>query len=156
MKQLTKMLATTLKAVITITLSLFISISSVYASPNTAVTANLVKYQADENLLICQYQTISASHFQVFDTVLDNESTCPTNIQVAPQPMLTKAEEAQLKQMLSRQSNQKLSQSNLKSPEYFGALLDYCKLEFSFNPNHAVVRRNVFTITIFTDTFIVK
>lgn len=105
MKQLTKMLATTLKTVATITLSLFISISSVHASSNTAVTANLVKYQADENLLICQYQTISASHFQVFDTVLDNESTCPTNIQVAPQPMLTKAEEAQLKQMLSRQSN---------------------------------------------------
>ncbi|MCG9731469.1 hypothetical protein L1D44_16880 [Shewanella sp. Isolate13] len=105
MKQLTKMLATTVKAVTTITLSLFISMGSVHASSNTAVTANLVKSKTDDNLLICQYQTLAASHFQVFDTVLDNETACPTNIQVAPQPMLTKAEEAQLKQMLSRQSN---------------------------------------------------
>lgn len=104
MKQLTKMLATAAKTVTTTALFLFISISSVHASSNTAVTANLVKYQADENLLICQYQTVSASHFQVFDTVLDNESTCPTNMLVDHEPMLTDAEEAQLKQMFSRQS----------------------------------------------------
>ncbi|WP_150102108.1 hypothetical protein [Shewanella halifaxensis] len=111
MKQLTKMfapavsmLATATKTVTSIALILFISISSVHASSNTAVTANLVKSQTDENLLICQYQTVSASHFQVFDKVLDNEPACPTNIQVAPQPMLTDTEEAQLKQMLSRHS----------------------------------------------------
>ncbi|MGS0682627.1 hypothetical protein ACVBIL_15870 [Shewanella sp. 125m-7] len=103
MKQLSKMLATTVnmftpatKAVTTIALSLVVSIGSVHASPNTAVTANLVKAKTDENLLICQYQTISASHFQVFDKVLDNETACPTNIQVAPQAMLTSAEKAQL------------------------------------------------------------
>ncbi|ABV88607.1 hypothetical protein [Shewanella pealeana] len=111
MKQLTKMiaiavnmLATAVKRFTTIALTLFISIGSVHASSNTAVTANLVKTQTDENLLICQYQTVSASHFQVFDKVLDNESACPTNVQVAPEPMLTDAEEAQLKQMFSRQS----------------------------------------------------
>ncbi|GIU31958.1 hypothetical protein L2719_07605 [Shewanella schlegeliana] len=105
MKQLTKMLATTVKAVTTIALTLFISTGSVHASSNTAVTANLVKSKTDDNLLVCQYRTISASHFQVFDTVLDNETACPTNIQVAPEPMLTDAEEAQLKQMFSRQGD---------------------------------------------------
>lgn len=111
MKQVTKMLvpavsmlANTVKRLTTIALTLFISIASVHASSNTAVTANLVKSQTNENLLICQYQTVSASHFQVFDKVLDNETACPTNVQVAPEPMLTDAEEAQLKQMFSRQS----------------------------------------------------
>ncbi|WP_299808120.1 hypothetical protein [uncultured Shewanella sp.] len=111
MKQLTTMLATAVnllatsaKTVTSIALALFISIGSAHASSHTAVTANLVKSQTDENLLICQYQTISASHFQVFDKVLDNEQACPTNIQVAPEPMLSDAEEAQLKQMFSRQS----------------------------------------------------
>lgn len=103
MKKLTKRLAITMKTVTTVALSLFISIGSVHASQNTAVTANLVKAKTDKNLLICQYQTVSGSHFQVFDKVLDNESTCPTNMQVAHETMLTEAEEAQLKQMLSMQ-----------------------------------------------------
>ncbi len=108
MKQLTKMpatavnmLTTAAKTVTTIALTLFISTGSVYASSHTAVTANLVKAKTDDNLLICQYRTISASHFQVFDKLLDNESACPNNIQVAPQPMLTSAEIAQLKQSIT-------------------------------------------------------
>ncbi|GIU05175.1 MULTISPECIES: hypothetical protein [unclassified Shewanella] len=108
MKQLTEMLAitanmftTATKTVTTIALTLAISIGSVHASPNTAVTANLVKSNTDDNLLICQYRTISGSHFQVFDKVLDNTAICPTNIQVAHETMLTDAEKYQLKQMLS-------------------------------------------------------
>ncbi|MCL1051868.1 hypothetical protein L2755_19885 [Shewanella abyssi] len=104
MKQLTKMLATAVKTVTTIALTLFISTGSVHASVNTAVTANLVQSNTDKNLLICQYQTVAASHFQVFDKVLDNEQACPTSMQVAHEPMLSEAEEAQLKQMLSLKS----------------------------------------------------
>lgn len=98
MKSLTKPLTAIAKTLTTIALTLFISAANVHASPNTAVTANLVKSKAENNLLICQYRTISASHFQVYDKVLDNESACPTNIQVAPEPMLTSTEIAQLKQ----------------------------------------------------------
>lgn len=101
MKQLTKMLATAVKTVTTIALTLFISMSSVHASSNTAVTADLVKSKTEQNLLICQYQTVSGSHFQVFDKVLDNEHACPTNMQVAHETMLTDAEKAQIKQMFS-------------------------------------------------------
>ncbi|CAM3279348.1 hypothetical protein [Shewanella pealeana] len=53
MKQLSKMLATAAKTATTIALTLFISMGSVHASPNTAVTANLVKSNTDGNLLIC-------------------------------------------------------------------------------------------------------
>ncbi|MGS0676664.1 hypothetical protein [Shewanella sp. 0m-4] len=109
MKQLTKMLATAVnmsatavKTATTIALTLFISMGSVHASPNTAVTANLVSSKTDDNLLICQYQTLSSSHFQVFDKVLDNESACPTNMQVAYEPMLSSAEKAQLKLSLNQ------------------------------------------------------
>lgn len=101
MKNLTNMLTTAVKTVTTIALTLFVSIGSVHASPNTAVTADLVKSKTDQNLLVCQYQTVSASHFQVFDKALDNESRCPTNMQVAHETMLTDAEQAQIKQMLS-------------------------------------------------------
>jgi hypothetical protein len=104
MKQLTKMLATAVKTVTTIALTLFISIGSAHASLNTAVTANLVNSKTDDNLLICQYQTVTGSHFQVFDKVLDNEYACPTNMQVAHETMLTDAEKAQMKQMLSLQN----------------------------------------------------
>jgi len=104
MKQLTKMLTTAAKTVTTIALTLFISIGSVHASINTAVTANLVQSNTDRNLLICQYQTVAGSHFQVFDKVLDNEQACPINMQVAHETMLSDAEKAQLKQMLSLKS----------------------------------------------------
>ncbi|MCK8044570.1 hypothetical protein MSG37_06715 [Shewanella sp. 1CM18E] len=90
------------KALTTIALTLLISTSNVYASANTAVTANLVKSKADGNLLICQYQTVSGSHFQVFDKLLDNEYACPSNMLVAPEPLLSSAEIAQLKQSQKR------------------------------------------------------
>ncbi|MCL1146869.1 hypothetical protein AB4298_00685 [Shewanella sp. 10N.261.52.F9] len=107
MKQLTKLLSTTVnmfttasKTVITLALALALSIGNAHASPNTAVTANLVKSNTEDNLLICQYRTISASHFQVFDKVLDKETSCPTNMQVSPEPMLTQAEKNQLNRMM--------------------------------------------------------
>lgn len=98
MTQLTNVLATTIKSLTTIALTLMISMGSVHASPHTAVTANLVTSKTDDNLLICQYQTVSGSHFQVFDKLLDNEYACPTSMLVAPEPMLTSAEIAQIKQ----------------------------------------------------------
>ena len=101
MKQLTKRLVTILQTATTVALSLFILIGSAHASPNTAVTANLVKSKSAENLLICQYQTVAGSHFQVFDKALDNASTCPINMQVSHETMLTEAEKVQLKQMFS-------------------------------------------------------
>ncbi|WP_028766275.1 hypothetical protein [Shewanella fidelis] len=103
MMQLPRKLAQKAKLLATLTCGLMLSFNPAFGSSNTAVTAKLVKSKAQDNLLICQYQTVSASHFQVFDKLLDNEHTCPSNLLVAPEPMVSQAEAAQLKQLFSQQ-----------------------------------------------------
>ncbi|RTR31276.1 hypothetical protein [Shewanella atlantica] len=58
--------------------SLIFSISPAFASTQTAVTAQLIKSEAEGSVLICQYRTIKQVHFKVLFT----NQTCPLEIQV--------------------------------------------------------------------------
>ncbi|WP_185976912.1 MULTISPECIES: hypothetical protein [Shewanella] len=49
-----------------------------FASTQTAVTALLVKSEADGTVLICQYRTMKQVHFQVLFT----NQVCPLSMQV--------------------------------------------------------------------------
>ncbi|QFU24675.1 hypothetical protein FM038_022735 [Shewanella eurypsychrophilus] len=65
------------KAVVLVCSFIF-STSLVFASSQTAVTAQLVKSEADGTVLICQYRTMTQAHFKV----LFSNQTCPLSIQV--------------------------------------------------------------------------
>lgn len=58
--------------------TLIFSISPAFASPQTAVTAQLIKSEADGSMLICEYRTMRQVHFKV----LFANQTCPLAIQV--------------------------------------------------------------------------
>ncbi|WP_394147713.1 hypothetical protein [Shewanella atlantica] len=59
--------------------SLILLTSSALASPQTAVTAQLIKSETEGTVLICQYRTMKQVHFKV---LFANQS-CPAAIQVA-------------------------------------------------------------------------
>lgn len=86
-------------AIAIFSLTLFTLMGTAQASSHTAVTAELVNFKMDDNLLICQYQTMADTHFKV----LVNTTTCPSSMLVGHKPMLTDEEHAQIEQMFSAQ-----------------------------------------------------
>ena len=58
--------------------SFIFSTSLVFASTQTAVTAQLVKSEVDGTVLICQYRTIQDVHFKVLFT----HQVCPLSVLV--------------------------------------------------------------------------
>ncbi|WP_394203866.1 hypothetical protein [Shewanella waksmanii] len=55
--------------------------SAAYASPNTAVTAELTKYKTEGHITMCEYRTVRQVHYQV----LNGNESCPTAMLVAPE-----------------------------------------------------------------------
>lgn len=67
-----------MQKVMALACSFIFSTGLAFASTQTAVTAQLVKSEADGTVLICQYRTMKKIHFKVLFT----HQVCPLAIQV--------------------------------------------------------------------------
>ena len=67
-----------MQKVMVLACSFIFSTSLVFASAQTAVTAQLVKSEVDGTVLICQYRTMQEVHFKVIFT----NQVCPLSMQV--------------------------------------------------------------------------
>lgn len=72
------MIKNIIQKVMILACSFIVSTSLVFASTQTAVTAQLVKSEVDGTVLICQYRTMQEVHFKVIFT----NQVCPLSMQV--------------------------------------------------------------------------